>query len=178
MKKFIFLLFFFLICSCHERPDQFTVLFDFESDSELDQLHWKCHTLMNLSEVHATHGSKCLKLELYPSEYPGLAPMLRNNNWQGYKSLGFDIFNPGGKEVKITIRIDDREETPEYKDRYNHDFVLEPGLNRINIPFDKLITSGTNRRLDLKKIYSLTIFVVGPSEKTTLYVDYVRLETL
>jgi hypothetical protein len=104
--------------------------------------------------------------------------MIRNNNWEGYKSLDFDIFNPGEKEIQIAVRIDDREEAPEYKDRYNHSFVLEPGVNRINIPLDKLNTSGTNRILDLKKIYSLIIFMVNPSEKVTLYVDYMRLEKL
>jgi hypothetical protein len=176
MFRYILTVFVILIMGCHGPSQKTLVLFDFESDNELDQLHWKCHALMNLSDEHATHGVKSLRLELYPSEYPGLAPMIRNNNWQGYESLGFDIFNPDGKEVKIAVRIDDREDAPEYKDRYNHGFVLEPGLNRINIPLNELITSGTNRRLDLNKIYCLTIFMVNPSEKVTLYVDFIRLE--
>jgi hypothetical protein len=176
MFKLLLLIFIILVIGCHEPIQRQFVLFDFESDSELDQLHWKCHTLMNLSDEHVSHGSKSLRLELYPSEYPGLSPMIRNNNWQGYESLGFDIFNPNGKEIKIAVRIDDRKDAPEYKDRYNHGFVLAPGLNRINISIDKLSTSGTNRRLDLKKIYFLTIFIVNPSEKVTLYVDYIRLE--
>jgi hypothetical protein len=177
MFKYILTIFAILIMGCHSPIQKSLVFFDFESESELDRLHWKCHTLMNLSDEHATHGSKSLKLELYPSEYPGLAPMIRNNNWEGYKSLGFDIFNPGEKEIQIAVRLDDREEAPEYKDRYNHSFVLAPGVNRINIPLDALITSGTDRSLDLKKIYSLVVFMVNPTEKVTLYVDYVRLES-
>ncbi len=151
------------------------VLFDFESDSELDRLHWKCHTLLALSDEHTTHGARSLRLELYPSPYPGLAPTLQKNDWRRFKALCFDIYNPENVTLGVTVRIDDRKDYPDYGNRYNKGFVIQPGMNRIRIPFDSFITSDTGRTLDLKKIYRLLIFMVRPEKRVVLYVDYLRL---
>lgn len=160
--------------ACSTPPAE-RILFDFETDEELDRFHWKCHTLFSLSDEHATHGSKSLKLELYPSEYPGLAPMIKNTNWSQYGALQFDVYNPQNRDILLSVRIDDREDYPDYADRYSRSFVVQPGANTITIRFDSLITSGTKRSLNRKKIYRLLIFMVQPKEKTTFYFDYVRL---
>ena len=85
---------FLCLVSCFHESTSEMVLFDFESDAELDQFYWKCYTLFNLSDENVTHGTKSLRLELYPSEYPGLAPMLGVNDWRRYKAFLFDIYNP------------------------------------------------------------------------------------
>jgi hypothetical protein len=164
-----------ILISCSGPVPAELVFFDFESEAELDRFHWKCHTLFRLSDEHVTHGTRSLVLELYPSEYPGLAPMLEKNDWSGYRALCFDIYNPAAKELRISIRIDDREDFPDYKDRYNKSFILQTGLNRKGFPLDSLVTTGGHRNLDLKNIYRVLIFMVNPSEKVVLYVDYMRL---
>jgi hypothetical protein len=151
------------------------MLFDFETDADLDRIHWKCFTLLKLTKEHATHGSKSLQLELYPSDYPGLTPKLDEMDWRGCKALSFDIYNPADSEKAIIIRIDDREDYPDYADRYNKKFILKPGQNDVSIPLDNLITTGSNRKLNLKRIYRLFIFMWNPPEKHVLYIDYLRL---
>jgi hypothetical protein len=75
----------------------------------------------------------------------------------------------------LTVRIDDSKKELEYRDRYNKTFHVQPGASTVSIPMDMLITSGTNRKLDLKKVYQVLIFVARPSERTVLYFDYIRL---
>ena len=164
-----------ILTSCSRPVPAELVLFDFESDAELDRFHWKCHTLFRLSDEHVTHGTRSLRLELYPSEYPGLAPILEKKDWSGYRALCFDIYNPAKKELRISLRIDDREDFPDYKDRYNKSFILQSGMNRMSLPLDSLVTTGGRRSLDLKNIYRLLIFMVNPSQKVVLYADYMRL---
>ena len=161
--------------SCGGGVPSERVLFDFESDAELDRLRWKCGVLFSLSDGHVTHGNRSLRIELYPSNYPGLNPMLKENDWRGYAYLCFDIFNPDDKEISVSVRIDDREDYPEYKDRYNKRFILQPGMNHMRIPLDTLMTSGTQRKLDIKKIHRLLIFLARPEKKVVFYVDYIRL---
>lgn len=151
------------------------VLFDFESDAELDRFHWKCHTLFSLSDDYVSHGNRSLKLELYPSEYPGLHPMIEENDWRGYKVLCFNMFNPGKKEIRLTVRIDDQKDYPNYEDRYNKTFNLKSGMNQLSIPLDTLVTSGPSRSLDLSNIYRVLIFVARPERKVILYIDHIRL---
>jgi hypothetical protein len=171
----ILLTFIWLSASHCTGPESDKILFDFESDNELDLFHWQCHTLFSLSDEHAVHGKKSLKLELFPSDYPGLTPMLASNNWRGYKTFSFDAYNAQGKVIPLGIRIDDSKDDLEYTDRYNNSFYLQPGANTISVPINMLITSGTNRKLNLKMIYSVLIFVANPNEKIVLYFDNISL---
>lgn len=163
------------IIGCADTSQSGLILFDFEADAELDQLHWACYTLMSLSDQYVTHGAKSLKLELYPSPYPGFTPSLKQRNWKKYKALKFDIYNPANEDVPITLRIDDKKDSNEYADRYNKTILIKPGKNQMIIPLDSLVTSGTNRQLNLKKIQRFLLFSVNPAEKIVLYIDYVRL---
>ena len=173
--KLISLILALILIGCADRPATEKILFDFESDAELDQLHWACHTLMTLTDQYATHGTRCLRLELYPSPYPGVTPMLQKNDWSEFRTLCFDVYNPQEKEIEITVRIDDQKNWPDYPDRYNKGFRLVKGSNRIEIPLNTLVTSGTWRKMDLKSIHRFLIFMVNPPEKNVLYVDYIRL---
>jgi hypothetical protein len=161
--------------ACSSGTPNEKMLFDFETDADLDQIHWRCFTLLKLTKAHATHGSRSLQLELYPSDYPGLEPKLNEKYWRGCKALSFDIFNPTDSEQDISIRIDDRKDYPDFADRYNKKFILKPGPNGIRIPLDTLIATGTKRKLDLRSIYRLLIFMRNPQEKQVLYIDYLRL---
>ncbi len=161
--------------ACDRPPRQDRVLCDFEKDSDLDRLHWKCRVLYSLSPRHATHGRHSLRMDLYPSTYPGLSPRLALHDWRGFESLCFDIFNPGPETLHITVRIDDREDTPPYADRYNCRFTLRPGMNAVRIPIAGLMTSGTGRRLNPAGISRFLFFMVNPAKKRTLFVDYLRL---
>jgi len=114
-------------------------------------------------------------MELYPSEYPGLKPFLKTNDWSGYKELCFDVYNMAAQNIKLSTRIDDQKDLPEYEDRFNMSFDLKFGMNHLRIPLDSLLTSGTHRQLDLRKIYRFYMFVVNPPRKVTLHVDYIRL---
>ena len=160
---------------CSRTTPKEIILADFETDGELNQLYWSCHTLYSLSNDHATHGSKSLKMELYPADYPGIVLTPAVIDWQDYKELSFDVYNPLQQQVQITVRIDDRKKYPEYQDRYNKSFVLQSGSNRFNIPLVTLATSGTSRYLDLRHIYRLFIFSKRPQNKISLYVDSIKI---
>jgi hypothetical protein len=174
-KKLILLVSLILFSSCHGEPSGELVLFDFESETELDQLSWRCHALYSLSSDHATHGTKSLKLELFPSDYPGLVPFLAMKDWRGFKELCFDAYNPSKDMVRIVVRMDDRKDFPDYEDRYNKSFVVKRGSNHFSIPLDTLVTSGTKRHLDLSQIHRLFIFTAHPEKKITLYIDTIKI---
>jgi len=157
-----------------ERPAE-RVLFDFETDADLDRMHWQCFTLFSLSEAHATHGERSLKMSLFPSQWPGWSGKLYGNDWRGYGALAFDVYNPQEAPVSVTVRIDDRKDYPDYGERFNRRLVLAPGENRVVIGFDELVTSEGHRPLDLKRIYRLLLFMASPVEVQELYLDHVRL---
>lgn len=165
-----------LITGCDKKTPTERLLFDFESSSDLDRIHWSCHTLFSLSDQYVTHGVRSLKSEFYPpSRYPGFNPVLKQNDWGGYRFFSFDIYNPAEKEVPIVLRIDDRKVANSYADRYNKRLLLKHGVNRMAVPIDSLITSGTKRKMNLDEIYRFIFFSVDPQQKTVLYFDNIRL---
>jgi hypothetical protein len=165
----------FIIIACSTPTLQELILFDFEKNAELDQLRWKCFTLFSLSNEHVTHGNRSLRMELYPSDYPGLDPVLDVNDWRKYTAICIDIYNPEKEKTTIFIRIDDQKDSPGYAERYNQRFILKPGLNHIHIPLKNQVISDAHRALNLKKIYRLSIFMTHPQKKYVLYVDNIRL---
>lgn len=178
ISKNIFIIFFciFFLAACEKIKQKELLLYDFESESVIDGFHWKCHTLFSLSDMYAIHGKKSLKLELFPSAYPGLSPALKHHDWRGYQAFYFEVYNPAPEPVKLILRIDDKKQSLEYSDRYNKSFSIMPGSNALKIPFESLITSGgTQRPLELKNIYRFLIFMSHPVKKYVLYLDYFRL---
>ncbi len=163
------------MASCFETDNKELLLFDFESDEDIDQILWKCHTLFSLSNKNTTRGTHSLRLELYPSEYPGVILRVKVNDWSKYKILLFDIYNPEDKELSIIVRIDDTKENTNFLERFNKGFTLTPGFNQIYIPLSLLVTSGDQNSLNLKTIYKLTIFMAHLKNKQVLFLDNIRL---
>ena len=170
-----FFLCFLLSCDTAKGP-QNHIISSFEIDADLDRVTWKCRTLLSLSKEHASSGPSCLKMELYPDEYPGISFKNIKRNWQGYDALLLDVFSPveNMENCRIVIRIDDKENTPPYGDRYNKGFELKPGMNHLEVPLNTLIAPN-GRPLDLSRIHTFILFMVNPKEKKTIFVDYVRL---
>jgi len=165
----------FLLLSCCEKSTNRFILNDFETESDLDRVNWKCYTLFSLSTNYVTHGNTSLRFEFYPSDYPGFAFNLDRHNWSSYKTLAFDIYNPTNESLSIALRIDDKKDYPTYEDRFTKTFILEPGMNHLRIPLTSLITPGTQRLINLKNIYRLLIFMAHPKKKYVVYIDFVHL---
>jgi hypothetical protein len=163
-------------CSGNKIPAaKVFTLFDFEDEGELELLHWECGTLMERDQVHATSGQYSLRIEMYPNqEYPGFKAGF-TRGWHGYTKLLADLYNPQATEVKITYRIDDRDDNPPFADRAQGSFVLAPGKNTFTVELKNLKTSGTDRTLALDRICGLYLFVARPDHCLTLYLDNVRL---
>lgn len=170
---------FFLLCGpgCHEAVQKGgRIINDFETDADLDNLNWKCRTLFTLSSDHVTHGNRSLAVTFHPSMYPGTSFKKVPENWKDYKFLAVEIFNPESQgPLSVTLRVDDKGDTPEYNDRYNLRIELQPGINHIRIPLESLKTP-ENRPLDLGHIHALLIYLVNPQETKVIYLDYLRLE--
>ncbi len=164
-----------LLSACSEPKPRELILHDFESESCLDEVHWKCHTLFSLSDLHAAHGKQSLKLDLFPSSYPGFAPALKYHDWSNYKNLSFEVYNPSNEKLKLILRVDDKKQALEYTDRYNKSFKIMPGSNTLNIPLNTLNTSKTDRPLNLENIYRFLVFMSHPDKKYVLYLDHFRL---
>ncbi len=168
---------FLLQYGCHRVPGEkdVLVLFDFEDESDLDRLSWECKVIYARDTRHVRGGRFSLRLEMYPSDYPGLKAAEFPNNWTGYASLKVDVYNPQERPVRLSYRIDDREDNPDYEDRANGSFLVQPGWTTLTLDLSELATSGARRPLNLEHIYGLYLFLCNPRIPVTLFLDNIRL---
>ena len=152
------------------------VLFDFESEAELDQVNWECRKWFELSKDHFTHGKTSLKVSLPPGRYPGVKFHGFRKDWTGFRFLKLDVFNPSREKVRFHVRIDDEKSRWEYARRFDRTVELSPGANALSFSIESIRTNMTSRPLEFKKISNLMMFVLDNRERKDLYIDYIRLE--
>jgi len=153
-----------------------SVLYDFESESDLKRLDWECHKWYERSEEHATSGKYSLRVSLPPGQYPGISFQEIPEDWSRHGSLKMDVYNPEEETFKFHIRIDDHKSGWEYADRFDIDLDLKQGINNILIPTDSIKTNIHSRPLNLKKIRNMMVFLPGSPKPRHLYIDNIRLE--
>ncbi|MCD6389270.1 MAG: hypothetical protein J7L69_07645 [Desulfobulbaceae bacterium] len=158
-----------------DSPPQL-VLYHFENENELDNISWNCRTFYARDKSFATEGNFSLKVEMYPSSYPGFKSGKMEHNWSQYRCLNMDIHYPGPEPLRLAYRIDDRHDNPDYDDRVNGSFTLLPGANPVTLDLAELRTSGTRRPLILSHIDKFCIFLGHPEQPVTFFLDNIRLE--
>ncbi len=161
-------------CSLENTPQRTKVLYDFEDSSQLDTLIWKCGTVYRRVQKHQSSGRYSLMVEMYPgTEWPGFGMGVRDG-WQGYSQLSLHVYNPYSRPISMSYRIDDRRQ-PSYGDRVNGRVNLKPGQNKLIFDLNKLETSGTGRRLDIKDIRCFLMFMHRPDHKVRIFIDDITL---
>ena len=124
------------------------------------------------SNQHATQGESALQLELprkLPNnQYPGIVSSAFPRDWSNYKQFAADIYydQKGRETVTLGVRIDDAAET-----RFTWDMALQPGANKISLPVATIA-----KAIDISRIQAVYIFLVEPTQRTTLYLDNIRVE--
>jgi hypothetical protein len=152
------------------------ILIDFESEEELQQLNWECHKWFELSKENVTSGRHSLKVTLPAGQYPGIDFHNLRTDWSESKVLRMDVFNPSLENVKFCIRIDDHKSGWEYANRFDMNFLLNPGMNNISVPTDRIRTNIHSRPLNLGKIKRMMVFIAHNAKTRELYLDNIRLE--
>jgi predicted MPP superfamily phosphohydrolase len=152
------------------------ILFNFESDSDLEKLNWECHKWFELTEENATSGKYSLKVSIPPGQYPGISFQKIKRNWSDARYFGMDVFNPSEERVTFHVRIDDNKSGWEYADRFDINFELKQGLNHILIPTDSIRTNIRHRPLNLKRIERMLVFIPNNPKRREVYIDNIRLE--
>ena len=157
--------------------EQFPVLADFETTSELDR--WQGGASFEIVDQPTVSGQKSLRIDLGTEQYSGIRLKFFPGNWQDYQTLKFNIYNPDKTPLPIVCRIHDLQHTRGeqlYEDRFNRRFILVPGWNEVAIVIQDIIQSPATRQLSIQDIDAIGLFVVRQPQPRSIYLDYMRLE--
>ena len=157
--------------------NQFPILADFESSSELDR--WQGGASFEIVAQPTVSGEKSLRIDLGTERYSGVNLKYFPGNWQNYQALRFNIYNPDEIPLTITCRIHDLQHSRGYhlyNDRFNRRFVLAPGWNEIAIAIEDIIQSAKTRQISIQEIDGIGLFVARLPAPRSIYLDSMRLE--
>jgi hypothetical protein len=156
---------------------QFPVLADGENLLEL--YRWEHHSAtLSLSSEYPRQGERAVKIDFSPAHYPEIILTRFINDWSQYHDLRLSIYNPGVDTVQLNLKIYDAKHPQnhfQFNDRFNRELKIISGWNDIVIPLVEVKMAPQTRTLDLSKIQSVSLFLVSPDKKMTLYLDQMRL---
>ena len=137
----LILIFSFLLLGMDKEARKSGMLFSFESEEELKFISGAPH---QISQEHATKGSKALKIELSPENtYFTLTAQEKPFNFQDFDKLRLDVYIEG-KTITLNLRILDQA-----GNRYDcWYYLLRPGLFGVNGQLLYLGNNAENRKGD------------------------------
>ena len=162
----------------HKRNKSLPSLLNFEESWQ--QRLYRAGDGSNLSITSQPQGwqnsSTTLKVDFQKTHYPGFSIPHIYPDWRGFKTLKLSVFSKNDEEKRITIRVHDEAHDNRYQDRYNQSFLIQPGLNPIEISLQEIRQRPEGREMDMGNIAGLAIFSVSPQEIFSLYFDELKLE--
>ena len=152
---------------------------DSAEDEATSKALWQAsEAKVEIGVEHATEGKQSLQVT-YPKGVPWPALKFENReqplNWKGYKTFLFDVTNPGGKSVHLSLRIDD-DQALDMNGRFMVNGLPVPPNATTTFKID--IRRMANRggwRMHKDKITLIALFTGTLEEDVTVYVDNVRL---
>jgi hypothetical protein len=121
-------------------------------------------------------GNRVARIAFEPAEYSGWGIQGPFPDWSGHRELAFEVYSELPEPVRMTLRIHDRRHNQEYRDRYNMEFVIQPGITQIRVPLAQVKAAPAGRQMDLAAIDGIGMFIVRPERSFVLYFDGFRLE--
>lgn len=156
---------------------QFPVLCDYETPFEL--MRWDtCGAELAREHAVVRTGKHAMRIRFFPVRDPDATLRGFPSDWRGFGSLNLSIYNPTDHDQLINLMLYDQRQVDsemEYLDRYNREIALPPGWNDINVRLADVRNAPRDRKTDLSRIDSLSIFLHGPEHPVDLFLDSVRL---
>ncbi len=161
------------------RATQFPALGQFESASEL--YLWTPNGAVfpqdNGNQLQKDSATKEISLMVTANigEWPGISFNAGQQNWSAYATLACDVYNPTTPFI-LRVRVDDDGDCSRFGMRYDREINLTNGWNNIVIPISEIASTPAARRLNVKAIRRLALFIDRQSAPRTFLLARVRLE--
>jgi hypothetical protein len=108
--------------------------------------------------------------------YPGIFREPVNPDWRMAQSFHTRLFWPSPSNALFAVRVDDLPHNPPYAERFQREFAVTQGWNRIDIPAAEFACTSGGRRMEIEKITRWGVFLVAGPPLDYFLLGAVRLE--
>jgi hypothetical protein len=154
---------------------QLPVIASFED--RLEMTRWNPHDAsLTRERDRATDGQWALRVDIEAEKYPGAALKWPAPDWSAYSKLVFDAACEEGRELELTVKVEDARHNNQPEDRFQRRVLLSASMTRFEIPLAEIAALPSGRPMDLSRVALLQFYARKPTAPRTFYVDNIRLE--
>jgi len=121
-------------------------------------------------------GQHFARVRLGGSDYSGFSLLHFPSDWSGYERLRIEVVNPQSDPLHLTCRIHDSRHNNLYADRYNRDYVLQPGNNVLTVNLADVAAAPETRAMDLSRIQGVICFSRQSDAQRLIFIRMLALE--
>jgi hypothetical protein len=121
-----------------------------------------------------SHGKGAARVSMFGKHYPGVRIVTADQDWSSYRTLAFDVLNPG-RPFELSLRVDDNLPITTLNDYFVCALSMKSGWNHVRIPLAD-IQRARNRSFNIASVRKLIFFLDQPREPHVFYLDWIRLE--
>jgi len=155
---------------------QFPLLAGFETPLERER--WGGNSQRQIAHDIVHSGKASLRVKLNTDRYSGVSLRHFPADWTDFKLLRLQVYNPDMEPLKVYFRIHDqlhRDSGNAYRDRFNTSFTLRSGWSLLEIPLEQVATAPRGRKMEMKRIAGMILFVGKLEQPKVIYIDDVEL---
>lgn len=155
---------------------QFPLLSGFETPFEASR--WSGSVRREVERLVSFSGQAGLRLNLDTQRYAGIGLRSFPRDWQDFRHLSLQVYNPDPKPLQLYFRIHDHDHRASgnaYTDRFNTRFLLRQGWNNLQVKLAEVAAAPRGRQLDLSRVAGLNLYVDKLDRSRIIYLDEVRL---
>lgn len=108
--------------------------------------------------------------------YPGFSIIETISDWSAYSTLTLSIYSKQNQPFELVFRVHDAQHNYAHTDRFNTALTINKGINYFHIPLETIKNAPANRKINMAKIKSFTLFSSQPAEGLSFYSGAIRLE--
>lgn len=157
------------------RYQRFPVLAEFRSALDVYFVDLKGTT--KRPTLTAVDGGSALIVPLIAHEWPGVELREPFPDWHGFKRLHLKLSNPSKHDLRLTLRVHDKQHTMLFEDRLNVPIhVPAHATIEWHIGLDEIERAPRGRLMNLRQIANLQLFTEGPEPAGAFLLERIWLE--
>jgi hypothetical protein len=162
------------------RSQQFPMLGSFEDST--DYLLWRPNYYSYTGDGtyrwatnYVSQGEFAIVVDAKTGGWPGVDYDAGEQDWSGFQTLAFELYNPADSFV-LLMRIEDDGDCSAYGKRFDLELDMNTGWNEISISTAEIAAGPRERELNLKAIRRIVIFISGDDAPRRFHLDNIRLK--
>lgn len=159
-----------------QRSKSFPILIAFDESWSKSFMRFDNSEILMDANVESRDDIKLYRVRFDSGRYPGVSIIEPESDWLKYRVLRLIVYSANDENIKLGLRVHDKQHNQNYDDRFNQRCIIQPGLNHIVVNMSQIQSAPLSRNMDLTNIANVKLFLSSVSTPVFLDISNIFLE--